>query len=225
MCKFRFVCWRGTVYQEERCRWEKNQRELLCASSVSVQDCEVGFLHDCFDVLTSFSGCLAVGLAVHYTRNIAVLYAVPIAYSGWLLLLHLFSGLVLLTAGMLSSSGQFCSLSSVMADPNTNEEDRFSPLLFLPLPLYVIKTLPRNMLSSVDEWLQERHALPYLDPSLYFLGGEGEDGGVGGVVRAVIENPVFLCPTAPPEDQLVISLNNPTFSTTHSTIDFHATQA
>lgn len=79
------------------------------------------------------------------------------------------------------------------------------------------------MLSLVDQWLRERHALPFLDPSLYFLGGDGEGGGVGGVVRAVIENPVFLCPTPPPEDQLVISLNNPTFST--STIDLHATQA
>ena len=107
---------------------------------------------------------------------------------------------------MPSSCGQFYTLSSAMEDPASMNHEH------------------RNMLSSVDQWLRERHALPFLDPSLYFLGG-GEEGRVGGVVRAVIENPVFLCSTPPPEDKLVISLNNPTFSSTHSTVELHATQA
>lgn len=78
------------------------------------------------------------------------------------------------------------------------------------------------MLCLVDQWLRERHALPFLDPTLLFMDG-GEEGG--GVVRAIIENPVFSCHVSPPEDQLVISLNNPAFSAGHSTLDLHATQA
>ena len=73
---------------------------------------------------------------------------------------------------------------------------------------------------AVDQWLRERHALPFIDPSLMFL-GERE----GGVVKAIIENPIFSCQVPPPEDQLVISLNNPAFSAGHSTPDLHATQA
>lgn len=76
------------------------------------------------------------------------------------------------------------------------------------------------MLCSLEQWLHERHALPFVDLTLLFLGG-----GNGGVVKALIENPVYLCSTPPPEDKLVISLNNPTFSTSYSTLDLHATQA
>lgn len=76
------------------------------------------------------------------------------------------------------------------------------------------------MICEVDQWLRERHALPFLDPNFLFL-GERE----GGVVKAIIENPMFSCQVSPPEDQLVISLNNPAFSAGHSTPDLHATQA
>ena len=77
----------------------------------------------------------------------------------------------------------------------------------------------RDMLCRIDQWLRERHDIPFLDPTFLFqCGGRGE-------VKAIIDNPVFSCPVLPPEDQLVISLNNPAFSASHSTLDLHATQA
>lgn len=77
----------------------------------------------------------------------------------------------------------------------------------------------RDMLCTVDQWLRESHAIPFVDPALLFLSGGR------GVVKAIIDNPVFSCHVSPPEDQLVISLNNPAFSASHSTLDLHATQA
>lgn len=113
---------------------------------------------------------------------------------------------------------QFHSLHTAMETNITHEQDRYIEVA--SYPLCIIIDLCREMLTSVSEWLHERHALPFLALSMLFLGGEE-----GGVVKRVIENPVFSCHIAPPEDQLVISLNNPTFPTGRSTLDLHATHA
>ena len=68
----------------------------------------------------------------------------------------------------------------------------------------------RNMLLLLDQWLQERHSIPFVNLDLLFLcNKEGE--GVGGLVKAIIENPLHKAKVRPPEDNLVISLNNPVF--------------
>ena len=68
------------------------------------------------------------------------------------------------------------------------------------------------MVYRLDQWLRERHVIPFVNPDLVFLcSREGE--GVGGLVKAIIDNPLFKEHVRPPEDDLVISLNNPTFST------------
>ena len=70
----------------------------------------------------------------------------------------------------------------------------------------------REMLYCLDQWLRERHIIPFVNPDLVFLcSREGE--GVGGLVKAIIDNPLFKEHARPPEDDLVISLNNPIFST------------
>ncbi len=66
------------------------------------------------------------------------------------------------------------------------------------------------MLYEVDQWLKERHVIPFVNPDLIFLcSREGE--GVGGLVKAIIDNPLYSAQIRPPEDELVISLNNPVF--------------
>lgn len=66
------------------------------------------------------------------------------------------------------------------------------------------------MLYSVDQWLRERHAIPFVNVDLLFLcNKDGE--GIGGLVKAIIENPLHSAKVQPPEDNLVISLNNPIF--------------
>ncbi len=72
------------------------------------------------------------------------------------------------------------------------------------------------MLYAVDQWLKERHTIPFVNPDLVFLcSREGE--GIGGLVKAVIDNPIYHAHIRPPEDELVISMNNPVFqmSSTH----------
>ena len=74
------------------------------------------------------------------------------------------------------------------------------------------------MLYSLDQWLRERHIIPFVNPDLVFLcSREGE--GVGGLVKAIIENPLFNEHVHPPEDDLVISLNNPVFPTNTATTE------
>ncbi len=69
------------------------------------------------------------------------------------------------------------------------------------------------MLRSLDQWLQERHSISFVNLDLIFLcSKEGE--GVGGLMKAVIENPLHTAKVRPPEDKLVIALNNPLFSNT-----------
>ena len=70
------------------------------------------------------------------------------------------------------------------------------------------------MVYCLDQLLRERHVIPFVNPDLVFLcSREGE--GVGGLVKAIIDNPLFKEHVRPPEDDLVIyiSLNNPTFAT------------
>ena len=67
------------------------------------------------------------------------------------------------------------------------------------------------MLYSLDQWLRDRHTIPFVNLDVVFLcSKEGE--GVGGLVKAIIENPLHNAKVQPPEDNLVISLNNPVFS-------------
>ena len=71
------------------------------------------------------------------------------------------------------------------------------------------------MLYSLDQWLRERHVIPFVNLELTFLcSREGE--GVGGLVKAIIDNPLYGTHVRPPEDELVISLNNPVFQTNSS---------
>ncbi len=71
------------------------------------------------------------------------------------------------------------------------------------------------MLCSLDEWLRDRHTIPFINLDLMFLcSREGE--GVGGLVKAIIDNPLHIAKVRPPEDNLVISLNNPVFSVDHN---------
>ena len=69
------------------------------------------------------------------------------------------------------------------------------------------------MLYCLDQWLRERHTIPFVNLELLFLCSR--EGGVGGLVRAVIENPLHNARVRPPEDNLVISLNNPVFDTSN----------
>ena len=57
--------------------------------------------------------------------------------------------------------------------------------------------------------------IPFVNLELTFLcSREGE--GVGGLVKAIIDNPLYGTHVRPPEDELVISLNNPVFQTNSS---------
>ena len=71
------------------------------------------------------------------------------------------------------------------------------------------------MLYSLDQWLRERHSIPFVNMDLLFLCNK-EREGVGGLVKAIIENPLHNAKVRPPEDNLVISLNNPMFRGTAS---------
>lgn len=82
----------------------------------------------------------------------------------------------------------------------------------------VISILYRNMLYSLDQWLRERHSIPFVNVDLLFLcNQEGE--GVGGLVKVIIENPLHNAKVRPPEDNLVISLNNPVFQGNSAMLD------
>lgn len=72
------------------------------------------------------------------------------------------------------------------------------------------------MIESVAQWLKERHMLPFRDPDMIF-GGSSDSEAIGGVVKAVLENPVYEAKMRPPEDNLVISLNNPLFKPNNPT--------
>ncbi len=69
------------------------------------------------------------------------------------------------------------------------------------------------MIIALDLWLQERHVIPFVSvDTLFMCTTDGE--GIGGLVKAIIENPLHQSNLHPPEDNLVISLNNPVFERT-----------
>lgn len=74
----------------------------------------------------------------------------------------------------------------------------------------------REMLYALDQWLKERHAIPFVNPDLVFLCSQEPGEGVGGLVKAIIDNPIYNAQIRPPEDELVISLNNPVFQMSSS---------
>ena len=73
--------------------------------------------------------------------------------------------------------------------------------------------LYREMVESIAQWLKERHVLPFRDPDMLFAGSSDSEA-TSGVVKAVLENPVYEAKMRPPEDNLVISFNNPLFNPT-----------
>ena len=66
------------------------------------------------------------------------------------------------------------------------------------------------MIENISQWLKERHILPFRDPDVIFACSSDSEAK-GGVVKAVLENPVYEAKMRPPEDNLVISFNNPLF--------------
>ena len=88
----------------------------------------------------------------------------------------------------------------------------------LPVALTSYTLQCRQFLNAVDQWLRERHLIPFVKPELVFLcSKEGE--GLGGLVRAIIDNPVYSAHVRPPEDNLVIAFNNPVFQTDGSQVE------
>ena len=78
--------------------------------------------------------------------------------------------------------------------------------------------LCREMVESIAiaQWLKKRHVLPFRDPDMLFAGSSDSEA-TSGVVKAVLENPVYEAKMRPPEDNLVISFNNPLFKPTNPT--------
>ncbi|XP_065834624.1 uncharacterized protein [Oscarella lobularis] len=69
----------------------------------------------------------------------------------------------------------------------------------------------RDLLYAVDTWLNERHVIPFVNVDLLFLcSDEGE--GRGGLVKAIVENPLSEANFHPIENQLLMGLNNPMFT-------------
>lgn len=67
----------------------------------------------------------------------------------------------------------------------------------------------REMVFVLDQWLRERHAIPFVNMDLLFMARGSE--GIGGQLLALIENPVYESKANPPENTLLASLNNPMF--------------
>ena len=71
------------------------------------------------------------------------------------------------------------------------------------------------MLFVLDHWLKERHVIPFVNMDRLFSLRMNE--GVGGRLLALIENPVFEAQVDPPENNLLVALNNPMFETADKT--------
>lgn len=68
-----------------------------------------------------------------------------------------------------------------------------------------------EFLLSLDQWLHERHTIPFINTDLMFATGSGRYGTVGDIQQNV-QNPLHSTRTKPLEDTLIISIDNPVFS-------------
>ena len=68
-----------------------------------------------------------------------------------------------------------------------------------------------EFLLSLDQWLHERHNIPFINIDLIFATGSGRYGTVGDIQQNVL-NPLHSTRTKPLEDTLLISIDNPVFS-------------
>lgn len=77
----------------------------------------------------------------------------------------------------------------------------------------------RELLLAIDQWLKERHSLPYSNPDLLFS-TDSTGQSLVGIVQDIVNNPLLSVPSDPPEDKLIIALNNPVFVPIEETTDF-----
>ena len=73
------------------------------------------------------------------------------------------------------------------------------------------------MLFVLDHWLKERHVIPFVNLDRLFSLRMNEGVSTGGRLLALIENPVFEAQVNPPENNLLVALNNPMFETADKT--------
>ncbi|XP_019855999.1 PREDICTED: uncharacterized protein LOC109584621 [Amphimedon queenslandica] len=77
----------------------------------------------------------------------------------------------------------------------------------------------RELLLVIDQWLMERHSLPYSNPDLLFS-TDSTGQSLVGIVQDIVDNPLLSIPSEPPEDKLIIALNNPVFVPIEDTTNF-----
>lgn len=68
----------------------------------------------------------------------------------------------------------------------------------------------REMAFTLDQWLRERHTLSIVNLDILFL-CNSEEKGIGGLVKAIIDNPIYENRIRSPEDELIIAINNPLY--------------
>ncbi|KAL5486979.1 hypothetical protein EMCRGX_G019527 [Ephydatia muelleri] len=76
--------------------------------------------------------------------------------------------------------------------------------------LYSMPPGHREMAFTLDQWLRERHTLPIVNLDILFL-CNSEEKGIGGLVKAIIDNPIYENRIRSPEDELIIAINNPLY--------------
>ena len=76
-----------------------------------------------------------------------------------------------------------------------------------------------ELLLAIDQWLKERHSLPYSNPDLLFS-TDSTGHSLVGIIQDIVNNPLLSIPSEPPEDKLVIALNNPVFVPIEDTTNF-----
>jgi ADP-ribose pyrophosphatase YjhB (NUDIX family) len=102
--------------------------------------------------------------------------------------------------GFPSMETKFHNLSDVLENPNGS---------------YEWINGQQGMLFALDHWLKGRHAIPFVNLDMMFSLRARQ--GYGGRVLALIENPVFEAQVNPPENDLLVALNNPMFETADRT--------
>ena len=75
---------------------------------------------------------------------------------------------------------------------------------------YIMLYAYREMAFTLDQWLRERHTLPVVNLDILFL-CNSEEKGIGGLVKAIIDNPIYENRIRSPEDELIIAINNPLY--------------